>query len=248
MGFWPVVKRVLKDADFVLVILDVRMPEFFENKELKRMIDLYKKKVFVVFNKIDLVSKDFLDKVKDRYEGAFFVSGTNNLGIAGMKKELQITAKREKIKEPLIGVVGYPNVGKSAIINALAKRGKARVGRHAGTTKGIQWVKAGGLRVMDSPGVVPIEDSEIKLGIMGAKNPEKLRDPERTAYRLIGFLKDIDSRAVEEHFSIELEGDEDEVLENIGRNKGFLKKGGVVDMHRTAMYILREWQKGRIKI
>ena len=250
MGFWPVTKRVIKDAELVLIILDARMPELSINKELERVLEYYQKPYVYVFNKIDLVSEEALKKLKSEYKNAFFVSGTKNIDIGLLKRGLLIELKRMKSKENLIGVVGYPNTGKSAVINALAKSDKAKVSRIAGTTRGMQWINAGALRVIDSPGVVPFEDREIKLAVLGAKNPEKLKDPIKAVFEMIRTFKKTNKESFRINYGIEdIEGmDEQEIFWEIGRRKGFLKKGGEVDENRTAMTILRDWQAGKLKV
>ena len=247
MGFWPVVKKVIKESDIILVILDARMPELFRNKELERICRYFKKKYFYVFNKIDLVSNENLSSLRKFYKDYSFVSGVNNVGMKKLKESILIYTKREKINDPLIGVVGYPNVGKSAIINALAKRAKARVSRIAGTTRGIQWINAGSLRILDSPGVVYHKDTETKIGIMGAKNPEKLKEPERVAFQLIRELLFTDKAFLEKNYGIEIEKDDDEemILEKIGKAKYYFLKKGIVDTYRTAIKVLRDWQTGK---
>ena len=248
MGYWPVVKKVVKDSDIILLIGDARLPEISQNKELEEMVSKYGKKLVLAFTKIDLVSEKYLDFIKEKYKDkeALFVSGTQNIGIAKLKEVLIITGKRMGIKEPKIGVVGYPNVGKSAVINALAKRASAKVASYAGTTRGIQWIRAGSLLVLDSPGVVPFEDNEAILGVLGAKNPEKLRNVEKVGLEIVKMFFNYDKRILEELYEIKIE-DPDNALEEIGRKKGLLLKGGIADEKRAAMQILRDWQKGRLR-
>ena len=81
MGFWPVVKKVIKESDIILVILDARMPELFRNKELERICRYFKKKYFYVFNKIDLVSNENLSSLRKFYKDYFFFSLINNFVI-----------------------------------------------------------------------------------------------------------------------------------------------------------------------
>ena len=246
MGYWPVVKKVVKDSDILLLVADARLPEISVNKELKEMVFKYGKRMVLVFTKRDLVSEKYLNFVMEKYKDSLFVSGTQNIGVAKLKEHLMIMAKRIGIKEPKIGIVGYPNVGKSAIINALAKRASAKVTAKAGTTKGIQWIRAGGLMILDSPGVVPFEDDEAILGVLGAKNPEKLRNPEKVGLEIIKMFLDYDKKVLEDLYGIEII-DPDTALEEIGKKKGLLLKGGVVDIQRAAMQVLRDWQKGRLK-
>jgi ribosome biogenesis GTPase A len=248
MGFWPVTKKVVKDSDIVLLIADIRMPIFSVNEKLVEMLHFHKKKWILVFNKIDLTSNKYLDHIKEKYKDAYFVSGIKNMGINNLKRDLLILSKKMKLKEPYIGIVGYPNVGKSAIINAMAHRSKAAVSAKAGTTKGIQWVKAGGLMVVDSPGVVPFVDREVDLGILGAKNPERLRRKDKVAWEIIKIFKEYDIKVLENNYDVKFEGREvDDIIESIGKKKGFLLKGGIVDETRTVLQIIKDWQKGKLR-
>ena len=248
MSFWLTVNKVIREADIILLILDARMPILSMNREIKEKVERYGKKMFLVFNKIDLISNHQLDSLKQNHNTAFFVSGIKNIGINSMKKYLLIFAKKNNVQEMRVGIVGYPNVGKSAIINALSKRASAPVSSSAGTTKGIQWVKAGGLRLLDSPGVIPFEDGNSKLGILGAKNPEKLKNQYKVACELIEMFLDNDKAALEKYYNLELSDNSEEVFLAIGRKRGFLSKGGIIDETRTAISIIRDWQKGKIRI
>ena len=247
MGFWGIVRRVVMESDIVILVLDIRMPELSRNKELEDIIARYHKELFFVFNKIDLVSLKYLNFVKEKYRDAFFVSGARNIGISELKSSLLISAKRRGIKDPRIGVVGYPNIGKSAIINALAKRARAKVSARAGTTRGMQWINAGSLLVLDSPGVIPFSDDEIRLGVLGSKNPEKLKNPEKVASAVIRIFLDYDKSIFENCYDIKI-SDLDLILEDIARKKGFLLKGGIIDERRAALVILKDWQTGKLRL
>jgi ribosome biogenesis GTPase A len=248
MGFWPVVKKVVKECDFVLEIVDARMPGYSRNRELESLVRREGKELIVVANKIDLVSAGYLKFVRENNGDYYFVSGKRNRGISELKKGILIKGKRKGLKDVKVGVVGYPNVGKSAVINALAKRGKARVTEKAGTTRGIQWVRAGGLLVLDSPGVVRVEDDEVKLGILGAKNPEKLRNLDKVVHTIINKIVGIDKKILEKLYGVEIDGmDEDEIILEIGKKKGFLLKKGRVDEQRVMMKIIKDWQKGKFR-
>ena len=130
----------------------------------------------------------------------------------------------------------------------MAKREKAKVSKRAGTTRGIQWIKAGSLLVLDSPGVIPFEDKEISLGVLGAKDPEKLRNVERAAFEIIKIFLDYNRKSLEDLYGIKIEGnDYSSIFEEIGRKKGFLLKGGIVDERRVAFLILKDWHKGKLR-
>lgn len=248
MGFWGVVKNVVKNSDIVLLVCDARMPELSKNSGLEEMALRYRKRIVFVFTKIDLVSEKYLENVKRKYSEGFFVSGVKNIGVGRLKRNLFIIAKRIGVKRARIGVVGYPNVGKSALINALAKRALTRVARYAGTTRGIQWIKAGGLFILDSPGVIPYKDSEIALGILGSKDSEKLQNIERVAFEVVKIFVNYDRKILEDLYGIRILDDYSNILEEIGRKKGFLLKGGVIDEKRAALLILRDWQRGKLRL
>lgn len=248
MTFWATANKVLGEADIILLILDARMPGLSMNREIKDKVEGMGKKIVYVYNKIDLISKEQLDFLRQNNPDAFFVSGIGNVGISKLKISLQIIGKRIGRENPKVGLVGYPNVGKSAIINAMAKRARAAVSSVAGTTKGIQWIKAGGLSVLDSPGVIPFEDRNMKLGILGAKNPEKLKNPIKVAYEIIDMFLNENRKGFEEHYKIKFSEDKDEVLLEIGKKKGYLMRGGIVDEKKTALSIIHDWQKGKLRL
>jgi len=127
MSFWIAAKHVIKDADIILFVLDARMPEISLNEELKRFLYLKRKEIIFVYNKIDLVNSNTLKELKEKHADGSFVSGTNNTNISALKKRLLILGKKLGLNKIRVGVVGYPNTGKSAIINALAHRARAKV-------------------------------------------------------------------------------------------------------------------------
>ncbi|MBM3232797.1 GTPase RsgA [Candidatus Pacearchaeota archaeon] len=249
MGFWGVVDDVVANADILVIVGDARMPEISINSELERKAKKHGKEVVIVFTKKDLATSERLEKAKKNFPEAFFVSGTQNEGVSELRMHLQITAKKMKIDEPRIGVVGYPNIGKSALLNALARRARALVADKPGTTRGVQWIKAGNLRILDTPGVIPYDDRSTKLVLLGSKHPDGISEPEKIAYEIVTMAKQSPG-ALKECYGIEstLLKDEQTLVEEIGKKRGFLKKGGIVDEKKTCIQIIRDWQKGKLKI
>jgi len=252
MGYFDTVRHVVQKADIVLLVVDARMPELARNEELERLVAAMRKTLVIVFNKIDLVSAKDLAVLKNRFKTAFFVSASKNLGISKLRAQLYIISKQIGIELPHVGVVGYPNTGKSALINVLARGARTKVSSVAGTTKGIQWVRVGKLRVIDSPGVITYKENEEKLGFIGAKNPEQMQNPESVASEIIDHCIEKNKRALEDFYGVEINGadeeDLNEVMLRIGKNKGYLAKGGIVDEKRTAIAIIRDWQKGKLRV
>ncbi len=244
MRFWKDVSRVMKESDVIIEIIDARMPELSRNSEVEKLVNRNNKKLIVVFNKIDLVNKEIIDKLRKEHKGWYFVSVAKNIGIPKLRRDLQILGKKSGFAKLRIGIIGYPNVGKSSLINILARRAKTKVSKKAGTTRGIQWVGASNLKIMDTPGVIPTKEwDEVKLAIINAKDPGKLKDPEKVALEIIEMFLDVGSKP----YGVEGQ-DSYEIFEDIARKKGFLRKKGEIDDKRTAIVIIQDWQKGKLKL
>jgi len=238
----------IKSADVVLFVMDARMPELSGNKDLEEKFESSEKKVLRVFNKSDLISKKRLAALENKYLNSFFVSVKGKLGIEKLRIALRKISKELKVGKLEVGIVGYPNVGKSALTNVLSRGSKTQVSSKAGTTKGLQWASSSSLKILDSPGVIPYEDDEVKLGVLGAKNPEKLKDPESVAVAIVRLFLDNDFSNIEKYYGVKIQDDEYEILIDIGREKKLLKKGGVVDEQRVFFMIIRDWQNGKLKL
>jgi len=247
MGFWPIVLNVLRNSDVVLLLVDARMPEITRNSEIIEKVEGMKgKRLVIVFNKSDLIGRKEIEKLKKEYPNAFFVSATKKIGANKLKSTLDNMADNWNRPSLRIGLVGYPNIGKSTLINLLAPAAKAKVSSVAGTTKKTQWVRNGNLRIMDSPGVIPFGDRKVQIGMTASKDPHRIKNPERVAIRIIEFLMKRNDGILKKMYNAEGE-DAYEVFEDIGRKKGFLIKGGEVDENRISIKIIDDWQKGRIK-
>ena len=251
MTFWDHAKIAVREADIVAEVLDARMPELSRNHELEEYVEENGKFLLFVINKSDLVPREFTEKLQKEMgeQKTVFVSGSKNLGMKKLKERIIIIGKRLGFDRPRVCFVGYPNVGKSSVINALVKRSRAAVSSLAGTTKGIQWVSASHFRILDSPGVIPFDErDESLIALLGAKNPEKLKIPERAALVVIKFLKSSHPGSLVASYGINEEQDENDIFLDIGKKKHFLIKGGEIDTRRTALVIVREWQQGKIKL
>ncbi len=153
-------------------------------------------------------------------------------------------------KEVHVGVIGYPNVGKSSIINMLTGRGAARTSPRAGFTRGIQKVKlSDGLLLLDTPGVMSDEDAAEsqakhlkKHATIGVRTYDSTRHPEFIVAEIMGEHPGL----FEEHYEIVAEGDSEVLLETLGKKRNLLLKGGAIDMDRTARIVLKEWQSGAV--
>jgi len=255
--FWDIVKEVIEESDVVVEVLDARMPELTRNKEAERLAKLAGKQLILVMNKADLVPEKTVKQHRQALDKIFpcvSVSSRERRGITFLKKKIfEIVKKRSKPDEFLkIGVIGYPNTGKSSLINALAGRRKAKAGPRPGQTRGFQWVRVSSdVGLIDTPGIIPLteEDSEIKHALIGAMDPSKIDDPEAVAREIVTIFIDSRIKSLEEFYNIKI-GDKgfEDIIEEIGKARNMLKKGGKIDEKRVYIALINDWQRGKLML
>ncbi len=241
VNYWKLVNEVIEDSDIILLVIDARMPEETRNKEIEQKIHYQDKLLLYVLNKCDLVSKSAIDKIKHDFEPNVFVSSKERLGGTILFKKIMEMSRGE---ECIVGVLGYPNVGKSSVINLLKGQKSASVSPHSGHTRNKQFVKAKGkVKLIDTPGVLPFhEDDLLKKVTIGSYNPEHLREPDFYAMKLVELYPDM----FEKYFGIKYENDAYDFLEKAAMKRNVLIKGGGPDMIRVSRQLLYDWQRGKI--
>ncbi len=170
--------------------------------------------------------------------------------LKGHKRVIGKTQWLKLTKKAHIGIIGYPNTGKSSVINMLTGRSAAKASAQSGLTKGIQKVKfSADILILDTPGV--IEDREYepheeefmeKQGKIGARVYASVKNPEAAVAKILEDYPGV----LEKFYSIEANGDVEILIDELGRKKKFMLKGDNVDVDRTARYILKEWQSGAV--
>jgi len=268
--YWDVVKRIIEESDLVLQIVDARLINLSLNEQVESLIEEVDRPVIYVVNKSDLVSRASLKKqlISLRKKGeVVFVSakrkGSIKILLYAIKKVFREYGKRP-VKERLVGepkpafrearadivvgVLGYPNVGKSSIINALAHKKKVKVSKEAGTTHGIHWIKATNeIKLIDSPGVIPLKkEDEIRYALIGARSPERLRNSEKVASALIKLFSKNNPRGFERIYDVNPGKNPEKVLNELAEKKRFLLKKNQLDINRSSMLIIRDWQNGKL--
>ncbi|WP_456472245.1 GTPase [Methanocaldococcus sp.] len=242
-----IVDKVLDECDIILLVLDARDPELTRNKRLEEKIKDRGKKVIYILNKADLVPKEILEKWKEKFgDNTVYLSAKRRLGTKILRDKIKSLAKNIDKEKINVGIVGYPNVGKSSIINALTGSRKAISGSLAGLTKGEQWVRlTKKIRLLDTPGVLEMKDED-DLIISGALRLEKVENPVPAAIKLLERIDKFDKKILKDHFKVDYEKVDENLIKDIGRKRGYLTKGGEVDLKRTAKTIIKEYQDGKL--
>ncbi|SNQ59499.1 putative GTPase [Candidatus Methanoperedens nitroreducens] len=246
-------KEVIKKADILLEVVDARFPDETRNSEVERDIARSKKPFIIVLNKCDLVSKETIEKTRSRLSQiapTVFVSIKDRFGTTMLRHKILETAGI-KGRDILVGSLGYPNTGKSSVINGVAGKHKASTSPISGHTKGLQLVNAGSrIMFIDTPGVIPFgENDEYIQGILAVKDATHLQDPIGVAMKIIEKMCAENKPALESFYHVTIEAqDSYDTLILIGRQSNFLRKKGEVDETRAAIKIINDWQKGLLMI
>ncbi|KAI1774938.1 P-loop containing nucleoside triphosphate hydrolase protein [Hypoxylon cercidicola] len=293
-----VFKQVVDQADVVLYVLDARDPEGTRSREVERMVMAAAsggKRLMLVLNKIDLIPshalKNWLAYLRRyfptlplRASGSAPNAQTFNhrdLTVQSTSstlfKSLKSFAASKQLKRAIsVGVIGYPNVGKSSVINALlARLGGGRgaaacpAGAEAGVTTSIRAVKIDSkLTLLDSPGIVFPSASNGELAskknaieahahliLLNAIPPKQIEDPIPAVTLLLKKLSaspELLQKLMDVYDLPPLmtasDGDATtDFLVQVARKRGRLGRGGVPNLIAAAMTVVTDWRDGRIQ-
>ncbi|KMR13956.1 GTPase, partial [Staphylococcus aureus] len=149
-------------------------------------------------------------------------------------------------------IVGIPNVGKSTLINKLAKRSIAQTGNKPGVTKQQQWIKVGNaLQLLDTPGILwpKFEDEEVgkKLSLTGAIKDSIVHLDEVAIYGL-NFLIQNDLARLKSHYNIEVPEDAEIIawFDAIGKKRGLIRRGNEIDYEAVIELIIYDIRNAKI--
>ncbi len=252
-AFPKIAREIVDRSDIILEVIDARFIDETRNAELEAIVKEKNKQIVYVINKSDLVE---IKKLRDKMAllGLYpyiALSCRERRGGRVLRDRLRIESGKIKKEKVYIGVIGMPNTGKSSIINLLIGRASARTAAEAGFTKGVQKLKlSNGIFILDTPGVIPdsrysMTDSDkmAEHAKLGTRNYDKVDEPEISVDNIMKAYPLL----LEKFYDISAKGNSEILIEELGRKKHFLKKGNLVDIDRTARFILREWQEGKIK-
>lgn len=253
----------LRLVDAIVEVTDARIPYSSRNPEMDSLVG--RKPRIVLLNKCD--SAD--DNATARWIDYYKLKGIPAIATdckAGKGVSKVIPAVKEILKDQIekwnqkgmtgrpirIMIVGIPNVGKSSLINRLAGSKRAKVEDRPGVTRGKQWVSLDkDVELLDMPGVLwpKFEDQDVGLSLAftGAVKDD-IMDMESLACFFIGKLRSTSAKCLIDRYQITLDDEmqDYEVLEAIGRRRGFLVSGGEINTERAAIMLIDEFRSGKL--
>ncbi|GFE53842.1 nucleolar GTP-binding protein 2 [Babesia ovis] len=250
---WGELYKVIDCSDVIVQVIDARNPMGTRCHRLEKYIRENKqsKVLLLLLNKCDLVPTwvtaawiKHLNRTLPTV--AFHASVTKPFGkntlIQLLKQYSQLMKDRKHFS---VGFIGYPNVGKSSVINTLKGEKNCKAAPIPGETRVWQYVSlTKRIHLIDCPGVTPIEDSdETDRLLKGVVRVERISDPEN----YIGRVIEIISRDVLIHrYGIRDDFDSENFLDLVAEKFGKFLKGRVPDVSTAARIVLYDFQRGRL--
>lgn len=252
-------EKKLKLVDFVIEIIDSRIPLSSRNPLFDEL--LKNKKRLLIFNKSDLsdpkLNEAWMKKLSDENNFTLSYNAMKpNVNLVVKKSEDLMADEIKKYEDKGLNkgalramIVGIPNSGKSTFINTISGTRSAKTGNRPGVTKVNQWIKIHPkLHLLDTPGVLwPKFEEEVGLNLAftGAIKDE-IMDKETLALKLIEKLRDISPSSIEERYKLSDIRDmaSIDIMDEIGRKRGALMRGGYIDYEKVAGIVLDEFRKG----
>ena len=253
------VESKVKLVDVIIELFDARAPLSSINENLEKLT--VNKKKLIVLTKIDLAdpeqTKKWANELNKKYDSVICLDLKKNNAEIALSKAVIELGKEKWSKEMAKGmkpqpiramIIGIPNVGKSSLINRLAKRKAAGVQNKPGYTRGEQWIKVNkDFLLLDTPGILPMNYENQKkaanLALIGAIREEILPNEKLGEY-LLTFLKEHYPDSLFERFDVKEIGDRIAVLNQIAERRKVVTSIGENDLIRAEALLLKEFKDG----
>ncbi|KAF3938810.1 hypothetical protein ABW19_dt0204107 [Dactylella cylindrospora] len=251
---WNELYKVIDSSDVVLHVLDARDPLGTRCRSVEQYIkkECPHKHLVFVLNKCDLVptgvAASWVRHLSKEYPTlAFHASINNSFGKGSLIALLrQFSSLHSDRKQISVGLIGYPNSGKSSIINTLRKEKVCNVAPIPGETKVWQYVTLmKRIFLIDCPGIVPpsMSDTTTDILLRGVVRSEKVEHPAQYISALLAKCK---QQHVERTYEIKGWKDSNEFLEKLARKGGRLLKGGEPDYDGVAIMVINDYLRGKL--
>lgn len=257
------IKENIDMVDIIYEVIDSRIPY---SSKIKDIDDLIKNKPrILIMTKYDLCDKKKTDKWKEKYEKYGYkvltldlINGnsesrimdeTNNLLKELNNKRLEKGLKKRAYRALVIGI---PNVGKSTLINKLAKRKSAIVGNRPGVTKNLSWINVNSeLQLMDSPGILwpKLDDETVSYNLASfSAIKEEILPLGKVACYILNYLYNNYPNSLLDRYNINYFNIDDVIptYDIIGKKRGCIVSGGEVDYDKVSSIIINDLKEGKL--
>ena len=253
------VENKVKLVDVVIELFDARAPLSSINENLQKLTA--NKKKLIVLTKIDLAdpeqTKNWVAELSKKFDKVISLDLKKNNAEIILSKAVVELGKEKHAKEIAKGmkpqpirtmIIGIPNVGKSSLINRLAKRKAAGVQNKPGYTRGEQWISVNkDFLLLDTPGILPMSYENQKkaanLALIGAIREDILPNEVLGEY-LLKFLKEHYPDRLFNRFDIKEIDDRLTVLNQIAERRKIVTSTGENDLLRAESLLLKEFKDG----
>lgn len=250
---WGELHKVIDSSDVIIHVLDARDPIGTKCQNVREFIkkEASHKHLIYLLNKCDLVPTTVTSMwikhlSKEAPCLAFHANVKNPFGKGSLiQLLLQFSKLHSDKKQISVGLVGYPNTGKSSVINTLTNKKSCNVAPIPGETKIWQYVTLmKRLYLIDCPGVVPLnDDSESETVLKGVVRVENIKTPED---HIDAVLQRVKPEHLAKTYNLKDWENAEDFLEKLAIKSGRLLKGGEADLRTVAKMVLNDWIRGKI--
>ncbi|XP_053963732.1 nucleolar GTP-binding protein 2 [Anastrepha ludens] len=250
---WNELHKVVDSSDVLLQVLDARDPMGTRSKYIEQFLRKEKphKHLFFILNKVDLVpvwvTQRWVAILSAEYPTiAFHASMQHPFGKGALINLFRQLGKLHMDKKQIsVGFIGYPNVGKSSVINALRSKKVCNVAPIAGETKVWQYITLmKRIFLIDCPGVVyPSAETDTEKVLKGVVRVELVTNPEDYVETV---LQRVRKEYIQKTYKVESWTSSMDFLEQLAKKSGKLLKGGEPDITVTSRMVLNDWQRGKL--
>ena len=251
---WNELYKVIDSSDVVIQVLDARDPLGTRSAMVEDYLKKEKqhKQLLFVLNKVDLVptwvTQKWVAVLSQEYPTiAFHASLMHPFGKGALINVFRQLGKlHTNSKQISVGFIGYPNTGKSSVINALRSKKVCKTAPIAGETKVWQYITLmRKIYLIDCPGIVPPGkgESDTEKVLRGVVRVEHLETPEDYVEEVLNRCK---QKYVSRNYKIFSWKDHIDFLEQLAKKCGRLGKGGEPDVNAVSKIVLNDWTRGKL--